>query len=301
VLGVVGPTWPAELVAVDRHGLSRPLTYGLAPRLAPAAIATPEPFGVRAGGVELPCELWHDAAGKYAGRAGVAWLEDDSRPPRYGELEPLFAALAARGVAVLRCHGRGTDGFGRRLRLAADGDRTGAALADCDAALAALRGRLPRAAPIALAGEGAWRGAAALAFAGRAPAGIARVLALFPAADPLAPLDALAAAGEPARSRGVAAWGDPESAGLLRARAAWAAALESARTPTWVVTGKRPLAGELAAERVSAAATAGAPVELLVAERSRLGGELLATAANELAERLATELARGSRTPPERR
>jgi hypothetical protein len=147
-----GERWPADLAAIERALELRPLTLSLPARVRPDSLPGSTPLPLASAGHQLPAELWRPATPI---RAGLLWIEDDDAPPRFGELQPLIAALASRGIATLRIRGRGADGFGRGLRLAArDAD---AARADLHAALAALRASLPAGAPLAtLAGAARW-------------------------------------------------------------------------------------------------------------------------------------------------
>lgn len=297
-LAAAGPAWPGDLALLDRHGLARPLTYGLAARLSPARPALLEPTAVASGGIDLPCELRRESP---RSAVGVVWMADESRPARFDEYDPLFAAIASRGAALLVCHGRGSGALGRWLRRGADGDRAGAARADARAALAALRSRLAPGAPLALVGEGAWWGAAALALGGAGELEVNLALALFPDPDPFAALDAVAVAPEPLRSRGVEIWGDPESPELAAQRAEWNFPVGTLRVPTRIaLDAEDPASPELAA-RVAAASAAGAPVAILDGRRSRFSGAPLGGLARALVDALANPGGPASATTPERR
>ena len=155
-LTLAGPRSARDLALLPPDRLMRPLTWGLEPRLDPAALVAPESFRLASAGLELPAELWRPVDRP---AAAVVWLEADDRPPSWGEFHPLFAFLASRGIAVLRFRARGSDGFGHALRSAGTDAPIAAALADARAAgahLAALANGAPL--PVAVVGEGA-RGA----------------------------------------------------------------------------------------------------------------------------------------------
>jgi hypothetical protein len=275
-LAAAGGRWPADLWLARRPSGLTPLTYALAPGLQPAALAEPESLSIRSAGALLPAELWPSWG---APRGGVLWLDDSAAPAAWGELEPTLAALQSRGFAVLRYRGRGADGFGRRLRRAADGDPAGAALADLGQAAAALeRGLAGR--RIALVGAGSWEGAVALAAAAHGEGDrFAAVAALFPAADPLAALDLVAGAPEPKKSWLARRWGDDAAV-----RARWRFPVEAARRPTLVLLDSDDAESATLAAAVAAARAHGAPVEGALVRRLRFAPRLTRDAALRLAE-----------------
>ena len=174
-------------------------------------------------------------------------------------------------MTVLRLRARGSDGFGRALRLAGDGDPWLAALADIEAAarrLVAEPGLAGR--PLALVGEGALAGAAAVAAAARAPSPFAAVVAFDPAADPLAVLDTIATTPEPARTRLVARWGDPADPRTRERRQAATSAAGSARVPLLVVLDGAAADATARSEELAAATASGRPLRVVVRRRPLL-------------------------------
>lgn len=267
LLATAGERWPGDVGWTDASGDFRPLTYGLAPRVAPDGLPEPRPIRLASGGESLPAELW-TAAGPP--RALVVWFEDGAAPPRFGEHRPLAAALAVRGVATLVVRGRGSDGPSRRLRRAADGDPAAAALADFRAVAAAARELTPATVPCLLVGEGAWWGAAAQVVAGATDSPFAAVAALFPGDDPLAEASLADGAEEPLRAHLQARWGDVAAAGDAL-RLAWATAGERVRVPTWIAFDAASPTTAATSVRLAAARQAGAPLAIVTASARTAG------------------------------
>ena len=231
-----GPTWPRDLAALGGDGELRPKTYGLGARLAPRSVPAARPLSVRSGAVALPARLW---PAPQRTTLGVIWLS--ARAPRFDEFDARFAALAAAGASTLQVVGRGADGFGRTFRRAADGDPAAAALADADAALAALRRELGSAFPVTILGDGPWWGATALVLAARGTPGDVLFAALDPDPDPFAALDGAAELSEPVRQRLISRWGDPADARVAALRESWRFRAASLRAPTviWLTPAAR--------------------------------------------------------------
>ena len=135
-LGLRGSASARDLAHLGAERLFEPATWGLAPRIDPAALVAPALDRCSSGGTQLPIEIWRPAV---AAVGGVVWLESDAAAPAWGEFHPLFAGLAAQGVAVARLRPRGADGFGRAARAGAGEDPVAAARADAQAALVRLR------------------------------------------------------------------------------------------------------------------------------------------------------------------
>lgn len=251
VWATAGEGWASDLW-VERSGADlRPLTYGLAPRIRPTELPESESIAIP-GNPPLPAELWQRSI---ASRAGLIWLDDAEASPRWGEHDPLFSALSARGIAVLRYRARGSERFGRQLRRAADDDPAGAALDDAVRAHATLRQRLPGR-PILFVGEGARSGAVALAVATLLAEGPTAVAALFPDPDPFAP-----------RVAGPEAWRFPVS--LLR-------------RPTLVLLDLASTGSAELTLRIAAARAGGSDVEGIAVRRSSFTGRPLADGAARL-------------------
>jgi hypothetical protein len=286
-LVTAGERWPAEVAFLDSRGDFRPLTYGLAPRLRSLALPAPRPQRVTSAGETLPAELWPVPGG--VARAVAIWFEDHDSEPRFGELRPLPAALAAQGIAVLVVRGRGSEGASRRLRRAADGDPAGAALVDLRAAAAATAGLALPGAPRLLVGAGRWWGAAALVLAATADPRYAAVAALYPAPDPLAEAFDAASAEEPLRGFLLTRWGDPAVAGAAEQRATWSTAAERVRIPSWAaLDGSRADTLE-AQRRWSVAAASGVPLTVLTEPRAGDPARLPARLEEELLRFLAAQ------------
>jgi hypothetical protein len=147
----------------------------------------------------VPSELWWPRRPP-APPAALIWLENDAAPPAWFEFHPFFQFLANRGVAVLRLRLRGSQGFGRRFRHAADG-------------------RLVDAQRIALAGQGPCAGALAAAAQTARPGSFAAAADLGGDPDPLRGLDTLAALPEPPHTWWLTRLGDPASDVVRRDRA----------------------------------------------------------------------------------
>jgi len=270
---VGGARWPRDLWRRDADGEARPLTYGLAAGIDAADLVDSELVELRSAAGPLPAELWRPrrAAGG-APPGALIWLEDDVRPPRWQEHEPLFQYLAERGVAVMRLRTSGSDGFGRRYRARADGRQGELELTEVELARRALvesAGVDP--ARVALVGAGAWPGAIAGA-AARAESHFARVVAIDPAPDPLALLESAAelAPGEAARAR--ARFGELGAPELARRRALLRLGAAPPRSPfALVVDGATP-AGAAARAALGAG---GAEVDFLDLATPPLGAPRL--------------------------
>lgn len=228
---------PRDLLFADRLAAdaeARPLTFGLAPALAAGDLVDPIPVELRVAGASsvapIPAELW------WPRRTGAAppaliWLENDVLPPTWMEFHPFLQFLANRGVAVVRLRLRGSLGFGKRFRHAADGRLVDAGLEDLDAARAelALRGADP--ARIAVLGEGPWSGGLAAAALVERPGRFVAVAALGGDSDPLRMHDELPALVEPARSWWLTRLGDPATEVVRRDRARMRLLADPTRSP----------------------------------------------------------------------
>ncbi len=222
---VASARYPRDLVYAERadpDARARPLTFGLAPEIAAEDLVEPEPVVLRssqsAGAPEIPGELWWPLSLR-SPPAALVWIDDDPRPPVWGEFQALIQFLANRGIAVLRLRLRGAEGFGRRFRHAADGRLVDAGLEDLDAARQALERRGADLQRLAVLGDGPWGGAiAALALAERQGRYLfAAGLGASP--DPLQRLDLLPGLAEPGKSWWLARLGDPAAAAAVRDRA----------------------------------------------------------------------------------
>ena len=151
------------------HEVPRPLTWGLSPGLDPRTLIEARTVALtRAAQQQQLVELWLPASGEEVdsgASSGAVWVESDVAPPNWNEFDPLFQFLATNGIAVARLRFRGSDGFGRGYRHAADGRLLDAALEDLASTVDLLAERgVPRD-RIALIGIGLWPGAVATALA----------------------------------------------------------------------------------------------------------------------------------------
>jgi len=282
-LATAGERWPREIGWLDAREDFRPLSYSLDPRLAPDRLPVGAPFRLASGGTELPAELWSPTA--RAPRAVAVWFEDDDQPAAFGEHWPFGAALAAHGVAVLRLRGRGAESPSRRFRLAADGAPEEAALADIAAAAAAAR-RLTSdvRSPLFLVAEGAWRGAAALAYGTRDDGGFDALVALGPAADPLAAALEPATPDAPLGEYLLARWGSDAVRRLdARVLANWRFPVDRVRRPATVVLDAADPASAGLAATVDAARLAGVAVTARRVVLARTGRHRFAPVEPEIA------------------
>ena len=134
------------------------------------------------------------------------------------EFQPFLQFLANRGVVVLRFRLRGSNGFGRAFRHAADGRLVDAGLEDLDAARAELVRRGVDSRRIAVLGEGPWAGAFAAMAIDERPGEFVAAADLGGDPDPLRQLDVVASLDESARAWWSARLGDPASETAQRDR-----------------------------------------------------------------------------------
>jgi hypothetical protein len=234
LLGAEGPgdrsVWTVAAARLPRDLLRQsgaeaapePLTWGLEPGIDPSLLSSAAIVTAGSGGVAV--ELWPAPRSRPSGapRGGLIWMEDDAAPPAWNELEPLFQFLAGRGVVTARFRPRGSAGFGRAYRHAADGRLLSAAIEDLDAVRRTLAARGVPPDRLALAGSGGWAAAVVVALATRgaeAPP-FASYAAFGADPDPYARWDALAALGEPAASWWTARLGPPDDPRTAAARLA---------------------------------------------------------------------------------
>ena len=213
---------PRDLLFGDRldsDARVRPLSFGLSPLITAEDLVDPTAVALAiAGAPPVPSELWWPRRPP-APPAALIWLENDVAPPAWFEFHPFFQFLANRGVAVLRLRLRGSQGFGRRFRHAADGRLVDAGFEDIDAARAELARRGVDPQRIALAGQGPWAGALAAAAQTARPGSFAAAADLGGDPDPLRGLDTLAALPEPPHTWWLTRLGDPASDVVRRDRA----------------------------------------------------------------------------------
>ena len=218
---IASARFPRDLMLTDRLDpdvRALPLSFGLAPAIAAADLVDPAAIELPiAGAPSLPAELWWPCR-PVPSPPALVWLENDGAPPAWLEFDPFLQFLANRGVAVLRLRLRGSQGFGKRYRHAADGRLVDAGLEDLDAARSELVRRGADPARIAILGEGSWSGAlAAMAFVSR-PGNFAAAADLGGDPDPLRELDSIPVLTEPARTWWIARLGDPATEAVRRAR-----------------------------------------------------------------------------------
>lgn len=240
---------PADARSADGAQLEvpQPLTWGLSPGVDPLTLVeSTRPAAPRGDPARLPSELWSPLLGSAAGlRSGsaVLWVESDESPPRWNEFDPLFQFLATHGIAILRVRLRGSDGFGRANRHAADGRPLDAALEDLAWGLDLLAAQGVSRDRVALVGDGPWPGALATALArgavnlparGEISAPFVAVIALDAAPEPARRVLEVESLPEPARSWWITRLGRPSDAASRRLLAVFAAsaAAEAEEVPS---------------------------------------------------------------------